>query len=284
VVVAIAIAVTLGTLQLSTTDSAGVQWIVTDVKGWRTPGVRAEYQSRQADHGGWASPVYLEPMPLTITGLIAAPSTSARDAAIEQLIAADALTDTTLTVAETIPKQVTVRRSGEPLIELVGATGARYSVLVTAADPRRYSTVLQSQSTGLPSVPGGLTLPLTMPITISTTSTGGGFTLSNAGSIATRPIFTLVGPAASPVITATRPDGTIFQLAYSQTLGAGDTLVIDTGAHSVMLNGSVSRRPFVSAQPYWPEILPGSSLSVRWTASAYDPAALLTGTCRSAWM
>jgi hypothetical protein len=87
-----------------------------------------------------------------------------------------------------------------------------------------------------------------------------------------------------PVITATRPDGAIFQLAYSQTLGVGDTLVIDTGAHSVILNGAVSRRPFISAQPSWPEILPGSSLSVRWTASAYDPAALLTGTCRSAWM
>lgn len=282
--VAVAIAVTLGTLQLSTTDSAGVQWIVTDVKGWRTPGIRAEYHSRQSDHGSWASPVYLEPMPLTISGLIAAPSTSARDAAIEQLIAADALTDTVLTVAETIPKQVTVRRSGEPLIELVGATGVKYSVLVTAADPRRYATVLQSQSTGLPSVTGGLTLPITLPITISTTSTGGGFTLSNAGTIATRPVFTLLGPAASPVITATRPDGTIFQLSYSQTLGAGDTLVIDTGAHSVMLNGSVSRRPFLSAQPSWPEILPSSSLAVRWTASAYDPAALLTGTCRSAWM
>ncbi|MFJ8016249.1 phage distal tail protein [Streptomyces sp. NPDC096339] len=279
-----AVAITLGTLQLSNTDSAGVQWTVTNLKGWHSAGVRAGYQPRQSDHGGWASPVYLDSRPITVEGLLSAPSTSARDAAIEQLIAADSLTDTTLSVAEAIPKQATVRRSGELLIELVNEYSATYSALVTAADPRRYSTTLQSQSTGLPSVTGGLTLPITMPITISTTSTGGGFTLTNAGTIATRPTFTLTGPAALPVITATRPDGSISQLAYSESLGAGDTLVIDTAAHSVILNGTVSRRPFISAQPYWPEIAPGSSLSVRWTASAYDPAALLTGTCRSAWM
>jgi hypothetical protein len=276
--------VTLGTLELSAVDDAGVTWLQTDLKGWSSPGVRAELQSRQADHGAWASPVYLDARPITITGLIAAPSTAARNAAIEQLIAAVSLTDTVLTVGETTPKQATVRRSGDVLVELVNPYSATYSLMVTAPDPRRYSTVLQSQSTGLPSVTGGLTLPITMPILISTTSTGGGFTLSNAGTIATRPTFTLRGPATMPVITATRPDGAIFQLAYSQTLGVGDTLVIDTGAHSVILNGAVSRRPFISAQPSWPEILPGSSLSVRWTASAYDPAALLTGTCRSAWM
>jgi hypothetical protein len=277
--------VTLGSLPLLSSDDAGVDWVVTDVKGWTdSAGVRSETTPRQADHGAWASKVYFDARPITITGHISAPSTAARDAAIDQLTVAVSLDDTLLVVGETVPKQATVRRSGQLLVELVGPYEATYSAIVTAADPRRYSTVLQSQSTGLPSVTGGLTLPITMPILISTTSTGGGFTLSNAGTIATRPTFTLRGPATMPVITATRPDGAIFQLAYSQTLSAGDTLVIDTGAHSVVLNGSVSRRPFISAQPSWPEILPGSSLSVRWTASAYDPAALLTGTCRSAWM
>ncbi|MEU7066882.1 hypothetical protein [Streptomyces sp. NPDC046161] len=277
--------VTLGSLPLLSRDDAGVEWVVVDVKGWASSaGVRSETTAREADHGAWASRVYFDARPITITGSISAPSTAARDAALDQLTVAVSLDDTLLVVGETVPKQALVRRSGELLVELVGPYEATYSAIVTAADPRRYATVLQSQSTGLPSVTGGLTLPITMPITISTTSTGGGFTLTNAGTIATRPIFTLLGPAALPVITATRPDGAIFQLAYSQSLGAGDTLVIDTAAHSAILNGSVSRRPFISAQPSWPEILPGSSLSVRWTASAYDPAAVLTGTCRSAWM
>ncbi|MFE2140177.1 hypothetical protein ACFXA3_00155 [Streptomyces sp. NPDC059456] len=276
--------VDLGALELGAVDDAGVAWHLQVLEGWDGPDQRSEYSARQADHGAWASPVYLSQRPIALEGKIEAPNLSLLDAALEQLLAAVALTDTTLTVYETVPKQATVRRSGTPLCRQLTDRVAAYSIAVTAADPRRYSTVLQSQSTGLPSVTGGLTLPITLPITISTTSTGGSITLSNEGTIATRPAFTLLGPAASPVITATRPDGTIYQLAYSQTLGAGDTLVIDTAAHSVILNGSVSRRPFISAQPSWPEILPGSSLSVRWTASAYDPAALLTGTARSAWM
>ncbi|MFB8393645.1 phage distal tail protein [Streptomyces yangpuensis] len=277
-----AIPVTLGSLPLSVVDDAGVTWLNTDLKGWSSPGLRAELQPRQADHGAWASPVYLDSRPITITGMIAAPSTAARDTAIEQLIAAASLTDTVLSVADSVPKQVTVRRSGEVLVELQGPYGATYSVLVTAPDPRRYSTVLQSQTTGLPSVTGGLTLPITLPITFSTTSTGGAFTLTNEGTIATRPTFTVTGPAASFVISCTQPGGAVTQLTYSDSIGVGDTLVIDTDAHTVMLNGTVSRRRYLSGT--WPEILPGSSLSVQWSALAYDAAAMLTGTCRSAWM
>lgn len=276
--------VDLGALELGAVDDAGVAWHLQVLEGWDGSDQRSEYSARQADHGAWASPVYLSQRPIALEGNIEAPSLAMLDAAIEQLIAAASLTDTTLTVYETVPKRATVRRSGKPLIKPITNRIAAYSIAVTAADPRRYSTVLQSQSTGLPSVTGGLTLPITLPITISTTSTGGSITLTNEGSISTRPVLTVTGPAAMPVIVCERPDGFTVQLAYSQSLGSGDTLVIDTAAHSVVLNGAVSRRPYLSAQPYWPEIAPGSSLSVSWTASAYDAAALLTGTCRSAWM
>ncbi|MER7733669.1 hypothetical protein ABTX80_22515 [Streptomyces erythrochromogenes] len=277
-----AIPVTLGSLPLSVVDDAGVTWLNTDLKGWSSPGVRAELQPRQADHGAWASPVYLDSRPITITGMIAAPTTSARDTAVEQLIAAVSLADTVLTVADSIPKRATVRRSGELLIELVGPYNATYSVLVTAPDPRRYSTVLQSQTTGLPSVSGGLVTPIVTPIVITASSTGGAFTLVNEGTIGTRPVFTVTGPATNFVISCTRPGGSVTQLTYSDSIGLGDTLVIDTDAHTVMLNGTVSRRRYLSGT--WPEILPGSSLSVQWSALAYDAAAMLTGTCRSAWM
>lgn len=274
----------LGALELGAVDTAGVAWHLQTIEGWDGADQRSEYSSRQSDHGTWASPVYLSQRPMALEGKIEAPSLALLDAAMEQLRAAASLTDTTLIVYETVPKQATVRRSGKPLIKPVTDRIAEYSIAVTAEDPRRYSTVLQSQSTGLPSVTGGLTLPITLPITISTTSTGGSFTLVNDGSIGSRPTFTVTGPATMPVIVCENPGGSTFQLAYSEALGAGDTLVIDTAAHSVMLNGAVSRRPFISAQPYWPEIAPSSSLSVSWTASAYDPAALLTGICRSAWM
>ncbi|GAA3384511.1 hypothetical protein [Streptomyces racemochromogenes] len=274
--------VTLGSLQLSISDDSGVDWVVTDLQGWSSPGVRAEASPRQADHGSWPAPVYLDARPITIVGSIEAQTESARDAAVEQLIAAVALEDTILTVAESIPKQVTVRRSGDVLVQLEGPYNASYSLMVTAYDPRRYSTTLQTQSTGLPSVTGGLTLPISMPISFATTITGGAFTLINDGSIGTRPVFTVQGPAVNPIIVCTHPDGTVDQLSYAATLVLGDTLVIDTAAHSVTLNGTVSRRRYLSGS--WPEIGPTSSLAVQWSALAYDAAALLTGTCRSAWM
>jgi hypothetical protein len=276
--------VDLGALALGAVDGAGIAWHLQELEGWDSPEVRAEYAPREADHGAWASPVYLSQRPITLAGKIAAPNLAALDGAIEQLIAASALTDTVMTVYESTPKQTVVRRSGKPLIRLVTDRVAEYSLLMTAGDPRRYSTVLQSQSTGLPSVTGGLTLPITLPLSISTTVTGGAFILSNEGSIATRPIFTIEGPAASPIIACSGPDSTVMQLAYSDTLGAGDSLVIDCDAHTVVLNGTVSRRRYLSAPLGWPEILPDSTLAVQWSAVAYDPDALLTGTCRAAWM
>lgn len=272
----------LGDIALGTVDAAGTAWHLKEMEGWDGSDLRAEYSAREADHGAWAAPVYLGQRPITLTGLIEAANLAALDGAAEQLLAACALTDTTLVVYEAIPKQAVVRRSGKPLVRHVTDRIAEFSLLVTAPDPRRYSTTLQSESTGLPSTTGGLTLPIVLPISLSTVITGGGFTLINDGSIATRPTFTLEGPATNPVIVCTRPDGVTTQLAYSDALGVGDTLVIDTDAHTATLNGTVSRRRYLSGD--WPEVLPASTLVVQWDALAYDAAALLTGTCRSAWM
>lgn len=274
--------VDLGAVSLGAVDGAGVAWHLQELEGWDGSDMRSEYQARESDHGAWDQPVYLSHRPITLAGRIEAPDLASLDAAIEQLIAATALTDTLLTVYESIPKQAVVRRSGKPLIRPETDRIAAYSLLVTARDPRRYSTTLQSESTGLPSTTGGLTVPVTLPISLSTVITGGAFTLINDGSMATRPLFTITGPAASPVLVCTRPDGATTQLAYSDTLGVGDVLIIDTDAHSVTLNGTVSRRRYLSGD--WPEILPTSSLAVQWDAVVYDADALLTGTCRSAWL
>lgn len=274
--------VDLGSVSLGTVDGAGVAWHLQELEGWDGSDLRAEYSLREADHGAWAAPVYLNQRPITLTGKIEAPNLSALDGAVEQLIAAAALTDTTLIVYETTPKQATVRRSGKPLLRPVTDRIAEYSLLVTAGDPRRYSTTLQSQSTALPSVTGGLTLPITMPVTISATTVAGSITLTNAGTIATRPVFTLNGPVTTPAISVQYPTGTVRALLYSDSLDVGDVLVIDSDAHTVVLNGTASRRLYLSGQ--WPEIPPGSSVTVSWTAASYDANALLTGTCRSAWM
>ncbi|MGW6703617.1 phage distal tail protein [Streptomyces sp. NPDC054956] len=274
--------VDLGGISLGMVDAAGVAWHLQTLEGWDGPDQRAEYSLREADHGAWAAPVYLNQRPITLAGKIEAADITALDTAMEQLIAAGSLTDTTLTVYETTPKRATVRRSGSPLLRPITDRIAQYSLLVTAADPRRYSTTLQSQSTALPTVTGGLTLPITLPITISTTMVSGSITLSNAGSIATRPTLTITGPVVTPTVVAALPGGAVTQIAYGATLQAGDVLVIDSAARTVVLNGTASRRLYFSGT--WPEVPAGSSVTYSWSSPVYEPTALLTGTCRSAWM
>ncbi|MFJ2579962.1 phage distal tail protein [Kitasatospora aureofaciens] len=275
--------VDLGTIPLGGVDSAGIAWGLSKLEGWDSPDIRVTHSLRQSDHGSWVSPVYLHPRVLTPQGTIVAPTGPALELAMDQFQAAVSLGDTTFTVWETVPKQCTVRRSGKLLIERQTDRVATYSALLTAADPRRYSTTLQFQSAGLPQVTGGTALPWTLPLAITSGSQSGTITLTNVGTIATKPTLTITGPATPPTaIVAQYPDGTTRQLTYSDTLNAGDQLVIDCSAHTVMLNGTTSRRRYLSGQ--WPDIPPGATVSVQWNANSYSSSALLTGTCRSAWM
>jgi hypothetical protein len=274
--------VDLGAIPLGGVDSAGIAWGLSKLEGWDSPDIWITHSRRQADHGAWASPAYMQPRVLAPQGTIVAPTRAALDAALDQLQAAVSLGDTLVVVYETTPKQCVVRRSGKLLIERQTDRVATYSALLTAADPRRYSTTLQSQSTGLPQVTGGTALPWTLPLTITSGSSSGTLTLTNAGTITAKPVLTLTGPATPPIqIVAQYPDGSTRQLTYSSALLAGDQLVIDCSAHTVTLNGTTSRRRYLSGQ--WPEIPPGS-VTVQWNATPYNSSAVLTGACRSAWM
>ncbi|MEU3665742.1 phage distal tail protein [Streptomyces virginiae] len=272
----------LGSLSLGMVDASGVAWHLQGLEGWDGADQRAEYTPREADHGAWAAPVYLSQRPIVLKGKIEAPDLVTLDASMEQLIAAVTLTDTTLTVYDTTPKRATVRRSGAPLIQPLTDRIAEYSLLVTAADPRRYSTTLQTQSTALPSVTGGLSLPLTLPLVISATTVAGSITLTNLGSFPTRPTLSLSGPVVTPTIVAALPSGVTTQILYGADLQTGDVLVIDSNARTVTLNGTASRRLYFSGT--WPEIPANSSVTYSWSSPVYDAAAMLTGTCRSAWM
>jgi len=274
---------TLGNVALGTVDAQGIAWTLQTLEGWDSPDVRAEFTDREGDNGSWASPVYLGSRPITLGGTIIAPSQSLLEQAMDQLRAAAGLDDTTLTVWEGVPKQATVRRSGKALMQYVTDTVATYSVMVTAADPRRYDTTLQTGSTGLPLTSGGLTLPATLPWTLSATTVAGQITAFNAGTFETRPVLILNGPVTGPKILAQLPDGTVQFLTYSQDLASGEQLVIDTDAHTVIVNGQASRRRFLTIPNGWPTIPAQSTVIFQFSASAYNASALLTARWRSAW-
>ena len=275
---------TLGDVALGTVDAQGVAWNLQTLEGWDSPDVRAEFTEREADHGAWASPVYLGSRPITLGGTILAPSQALLETAMDQLRTAAGLTDTLLTVWETTPKQAAVRRSGKPLLQYLTDTQASFSVLVTAADPRRYSTTLSTGTTALPSTTGGLTFPATFPITFSATAVAGSISAVNAGNFDTRPVLTITGPVVAPSISALYPDGTVRQIIYSLDLASGDVLTIDTDARTVLLGGSVSRRRFLTVSSGWPTIPAGAAVTYQFQSSTYNATARLTATWRSAWM
>lgn len=271
----------LGSLTLGVVDSLGVEWSLMTLEGWDSPEVRSTLTDRQSDHGSWYAPVYLGSRPVTLTGVITAPDMPTLDAAIVQLRAAVSLTDTVLVVNETIPMQATVRRSGKPIIQRITDRVASYSVLVTAADPRLYSTTLNTLSTALPSTSGGLTFPITFPVTFSATVVAGAISASNVGTFETRPIFTIAGPATAPQIITLYPDGSTRAMTYSAPLAAGEQLVIDTDLHSVT-SGGASRRRWISGD--WPNIPANTTVQFQFRDSTYNAATLLTASWRSAWM
>lgn len=274
---------TLGDVALGTVDAQGVAWTLQILEGWDSPDVRAEFTEREGDHGAWASPVYLGARPITVGGTIIAPSQALLEQAMDQLRVAAGLDDTTLTVWETVAKQATVRRSGKLLMQYLTDTRATFSVLVTAADPRRYGATLKTGSTGLPSVTGGLTLPAAAPWTLSATTVAGQIDAANDGTFESRPVLTLTGPVVAPQVQAQMADGSVKFLNYGQDLVSGDVLVIDTDAHTVTLNGAASRRRFLTVPSGWPTIPAGQVTSFLFRSNVYNATATLTATWRSAW-
>jgi len=280
-------AVSLGGIQFGAVDEYGVAWRVSaedGLQGWDSPEVRADHTARQGDHGSWADPVYLGERPITLAGLIEAPDKALLDASMERLRAAVSLTDTPLVVYETVPKRALVRRSGKPLLSYITDTKAKFSVLVTAADPRRYALNEEDGSTPLPSTTGGLTFPVTVPVAFSAVTAAGEVLATNAGTFETRPAFVIDGPVVSPSVFAQYSNGSVRHLNYSQTLAAGDQLVIDTDAHTAVLNGNASRRRFLAVPSGWPVIPAEQSVLYQFRSDTYNANALLTVRWRPAWM
>jgi len=273
--------VDLGAVTFGGVDDVGVGWHVATLEGWDSAEVRTQVTQRESDHGAWMGPVWLGERPITLTGTIDAPDPAALDGAVEQLLGACSLADTLLTVWESVPKQVVVRRSGKPIVTRLGACAASWSLLVTAADPRRYGADLRQESTALPSITGGLVLPATLPWTLSAVEVTGSITALNEGSIVVRPTLVVTGPVSRPQVATLYEDGTVQTLTYALDLVDGEVLTLDTDAHTAMVGGATRRR-WISGQ--WPQIPAQQQARLQFRAAAYDPAARLTVSWRPAWI
>lgn len=104
-----------------------------------------------------------------------------------------------------------------------------------------------------------------------------GATISVGGTRPTPAVFVITGPITSPVITN---DTLGVSLAFNITLGASDTLTIDTANRTVVLNGSLNRRNTL-LQPNWFFLQPGDNF-IRYGGGA-GTGSFLTVQHRAAW-
>jgi hypothetical protein len=230
-------------------------------------------------------PVYLGSRPITLAGTIVAQSRAELEGAMDQLYAAAGLTDTTLTVWEATPKQAVVRRSGKPLMQYLTDTQGH---LLRDGDGRRSAPLqhhLQIRTTGLPSTTGRPDLPGHVSVCSRRPRCPGRSTPSTPGPFETRPVLAIAGRSPRPQFRRSIRTARCVQLIYSLDLASGDVLTIDTDAHTVILNGSVSGRRRFLTVPQWLAHHPGGSESVTYQfQSSLQRHATLTATWRSAWM
>ena len=121
-------------------------------------------------------------------------------------------------------------------------------------------------------------------MTISASTVSGEIIAYNAGTFETAPVLVIDGPVNAPQIFAQLPGGGVALFSYSQNLDTGEQLVIDADAHTVILNGNVSRRRFLNVSTGWPKIPAEAVVSFQFRSLSYNANALLTVRWRSAWM
>lgn len=146
----------------------------------------------------------------------------------------------------------------------VGAANTAVAVLqFVATDPRRYSAVLKSDSTGVGETTGGLAFPHGFPHGFGFASPGV-IAVENAGSALAPWVATLTGPLSSPRISLVGGGGVLELAGFS--LADGQQLVLDSAERSVILNGSASRYGALTQREWFD--LPAGSSSVQLNASS----------------
>lgn len=269
----------LGSLTFNVEDANGNIYVCSDLQGWDDPVSSGAVNSRTDADGGWSTRAHYAPRPLHLSGTVIAPAPGTLDALIDALLASipfDAAAPLTVT-RDGVARRAYVRLDGAPTINLAGRNAATFDIPLIAADPFRYAEAQSSLTLALPNVTGGLTIATTAPFSIGATSVTGQGDAINAGTALTYPVIRLNGSVSNPTLTNATTGAA---LTYNGSIAAGDFVLIDCAAKTVLYNGTATRRGLVSGS--FPSLSPGDN-TVTLSSPTYDPTASALLTWRSAW-
>lgn len=147
-----------------------------------------------------------------------------------------------------------------------------------AVDPRLYDLDVQTGTVSPSATSGGFAFPFTFPFAFGS-ATPGTVTANNAGNIETYPAITIQATTDLSGITLTNATtGEVWSI--TTTIPAGEFLVVDMGARTVLLDGTASRSSLVNRPTSkWWAVQPGDN-TLQFTASGTGTA---TFAWRSAW-
>lgn len=171
---------------------------------------------------------------------------------------------------------------GVPIDLTYQAFASQVPIQLSASDPLIYSSVVKTASAGLPSPTAGLTFNVTFNASFGA-STGGSFSVTNTGNYIAPVVFTITGPVTNPSLTLS---STGQFLAFSIALGASDVLVIDTGARTVLLNGTSYRFNTIQTGSTWFGFPPPTASNPTGTSSvavASTDATAVAAVFSAAW-
>jgi hypothetical protein len=255
------------------------------VQGLGSVELRTNDTDRSGAHGTWWGRSWGRGRTITVELEVMGASAAALEAAWAPLVAKFAPADALGVLSWQLPGQAArqvaaeLRRWTFP-VDVGYALG--YATVVAewyAPDPRIYSAAQTVLSTGLPTLSGGLSFPASAPFVFGTAGSGGSIAATNNGTIETPWVATFTGPLVAPAI---EHSGQSKVLSLSgASLAAGETLVIDSAARTVLLNGVASRYSWLAAASQWFTVEPGANV-LRFTAASGS------GTCqiafRDAWL
>lgn len=134
---------------------------------------------------------------------------------------------------------------------------AHVAVEMASTDPRIYAAAASSASTTLATSGGGLSFPATAPFVFGSSTSSSVMSCPNAGTFATPWTATLTGPLVAPELVLV---GSGLRLSFpSASLAAGEQLMIDSAARTVLLGGTASRYGWLAQPAGWFDLAAGAN-------------------------
>lgn len=274
--------IALGDLVLGMVDTSGVRFTVDKFDGWGSPASTAALTQRARGHGATSSEGFYRPRVMTVEGLVMAPVPGMLSTAIDSLSAAVELSQFQMLVSEQgRVRNSMAQRQDEVIATYLTDTKARYSIQIAAKDPRKFGDLVTA-TTRLPFSEGGLTFPITFPITFTGASGTGVLRVNNPGNTQAPVWLRIDGPIPAGGWTVTHV-GKKQSLTFSTALAlsTGEFVTVDMDRREVLAQGQAPRSGYVTSRG-WFSLDPGDN-DIAFSAQNYSSTASLTLTTKPAW-